>query len=92
MVKTVELESDRMPVFCQLPNHVVLYDYIAINEICTRAFNHGLTAAIRVFPLASAWSQNIDNMLAALPSVQLPDISLDKQALRDPCSDPGIPV
>ena len=91
-MKTVELESDRMPAFCQLLNHVVLYDYIAINEICTRAFNYGLTAAIRVFLLAFTWSQNIDNMLAALPSVQLPDISLDRQALRDPYSDPGIPV
>ena len=92
MVKTVELESDRMPAFCQLLNHVVLYDCITINEICTRVFKHCLTAAIRVFLLASAWSQNMDSTLAALPFVQLPDISLDRQALRDPYSDPGIPV
>jgi predicted DNA-binding ribbon-helix-helix protein len=70
------------PAFWQLLSQVSLRECVTLNEICTRistrAFSHGLTGAIRVFLLAYAWSRSMERALAAVPSGQLPEISLDR--------------
>lgn len=64
------------PAFWDVLDEASRREGLSPHDICTRAatraMQHGLTGAIRVFLLCYAWTGSVDTSLAAVPAGRLP--------------------